>query len=165
MPPQVVWPEMDPHQGPGLFDHDPGGGIGDGENSLASFSASGLEVILQPIGQLLGDEDDLRLLATFWVPDYEFLVLHIPASKLENLAYPHTTPGHEFQHEAVSYFGGPEDDLVDGLFFLDLPMHQLPRPKEFLQHRGVTGILELSVQIIADEVEEGLEIGVTSMLG
>jgi len=25
--------------------------------------------------------------------------------------------------------------------------------------------LELSVQIIADEVEEGLEIGVTSMLG
>jgi len=44
-------------------------------------------------------------------------------------------------------------------------MHQLPRPKEFLQHRGVTGILELSVQIIADEVEESLEIGVTSMLG
>ena len=57
MPPQVVWPEMDPHQGAGLFDHDPGGGIGDGENSLASFSASGLEVILQPVGQLLGDED------------------------------------------------------------------------------------------------------------
>ena len=44
-------------------------------------------------------------------------------------------------------------------------MHQLPQPKEFLQHRGITGILELSVQIIADEVEEGLEIGVTSMLG
>ena len=83
MAPQVMWPEMDPHQGAGLFDHDPGGGIGDGENSLASFSASGLEVILQPIGQLLGDEDDLRLLATFGVPDYEFLVLHIPASKLD----------------------------------------------------------------------------------
>jgi len=74
-------------------------------------------------------------------------------------------PGPEFQHEAVSYRGGPEDDLVDGLLFLDLPMHQLPRPKEFLQHRGVTGILELSVQITADEVEESLEIGVTSMLG
>ena len=44
-------------------------------------------------------------------------------------------------------------------------MGQLPRPKEFLQHRGVTGILELSVQIIAGEVEESLEIGVTSMLG
>ena len=165
MAPQVVWSEMDPHQGAGLFDHDPGGGIGDGENSQTSFSASGLEVILQPIGQLLGDEDDLCLLATFGVSDYEFLVLHIPASKFENLANPHATPGHEFQHEAVPYFGGPEDDLVDGLLFLDLPMHQLPRPKEFLQHRGVTGILELSVQIIADEVEEGLEISVTSMLG
>ena len=93
-----------PHQGSGLFNHDPGGGIGDGENSLTSFSASGLEVILQPIGQLLGDEDNLRLLATFGVPDYEFLVLHIPASKFENLAYPHATPGHEFQHEAVSCF-------------------------------------------------------------
>ena len=103
--------------------------------------------------------------ATFGVSDYEFLVLHIPASKLENLAYPHATSGHEFQYEAVSYFGGPEDDLVDGLLFLDLPMHQLPRPKEFLQHRGVTGILELSVQIIADEVEEGLEIGVSGVLG
>jgi len=44
-------------------------------------------------------------------------------------------------------------------------MHQFPRPKEFLQHRGVTGILELSIQIIADEVEEGLEIGVSGVLG
>ena len=145
MPPQVVWSEMDPYQGAGLFDHYPGGGIGDRENSLASFSASGLEVILQPVGQLLGDEDDLCLLATFGVSDYEFLVLHIPASKLENLANPHTTPSHEFQHEAVSRLGGPEDNLVYGLLFLDLPMDQLPRPKEFLQHRGVTGILELSV--------------------
>ena len=95
----------------------------------------------------------------------ELLIIHIHCSKLQDLAHPHATPGHEFQHEAVSYFGGPEDDLVDGLLFLDLPMHQLPRPKEFLQHRGVTGILELSVQIIADEVEESLEIGVASMLG
>jgi len=42
---------------------------------------------------------------------------------------------------------------------------QLSRPKEFFQHRGVTGILELSVQIIADEVKEGLEIGVAGVLG
>ena len=69
------------------------------------------------------------------------------------------------QHEAVSYFDGPEDDLVDCLFFLDLPMNQLPRPKDFLQHRRVTGVLELSVQIIADEIEEGLEIGVSGVLG
>jgi hypothetical protein len=69
------------------------------------------------------------------------------------------------RNEAVSYGGGPEDGPVDGLLFLDLPMHQLPGPQELLQHRGVTGILELSVQIIADEVEDGLELGVTSMLG
>ena len=46
MPPQVVWPEMDPHQGAGLSDHNPGRGVGDGENSLFPFYASGLEVIL-----------------------------------------------------------------------------------------------------------------------
>ncbi len=80
---------------------------------------------------LVGDEDYLRLLATFGVPDYEFLVLHIPASKLENLAYPHATPGHEFQHEAVSYFRGPEDDLVDGLLFLDLQCTSFPGRKSF----------------------------------
>ena len=44
-------------------------------------------------------------------------------------------------------------------------MNQLPRPKEFLQHWRVTGVLELSVQIIADEIEEGLEIGVSGVLG
>src|SRR5208337_1315614 len=111
---------MDTHQGAGLPYHDPGRGIRDWKNPFVAFYPSGLEVILQPIGQLLRDEDDLRLLATLWVPDYEFLVLHIPASKLKNLAYPHATPGHEFQHEAISYFGGPENDLIDGLLFLDL---------------------------------------------
>ena len=49
------------------------------------------------------------------------------------------------------------------VFFLDLPMDQFPRPKEFLQHRRVTGVLELSVQIIVDEIEEGLEIGVAGV--
>jgi len=165
MSPQVVWPEMDPHQGAGLFDHYPGGGIGDGENSLASFSASGLEVILQPVGQLLGDEDHFSAFSTLGILDVELLIIHIHGGELQDLANPHATPSHEFQHEAVSRLDGPEDNLVDGLLFLDLPMLQLPRPKKFLQHRGVTGVLELSVQIIADEVEEGLEIGVTSMLG
>ena len=40
-----------------------------------------------------------------------------------------------------------------------------PGRKKLLQHRRVTGVLELSVQIIADEIEEGLEIGVSSVLG
>jgi hypothetical protein len=53
-------------------------------------------------------------------------------SRVEHLAYPHATPGHEFQHEGVSRLGGPEDDLDDGFFFVDLPIQKLPRPKGFL---------------------------------
>ena len=52
MAPQVVGPEMDPHQGTCLSDHDPGRGISDGEYSLTLFSAVVPEVILQPVGQL-----------------------------------------------------------------------------------------------------------------
>ena len=33
------------------------------------------------------------------------------------------------------------------------------------RHGGIAGILELSVQIVADEVKEGLEIGVAGVLG
>ena len=93
------------------------------------------------------------------------MIVDIHGKELQDFADPHAAPCHEFQHEAVSHLGGPEDDLVDGLFFLDLPMHQLPRRKEFLQHRGVTGILELSVQIVSDEVKEGLKISLAGVLG
>jgi len=48
---------------------------------------------------------------------------------------------------------------------MDLPARQFPRPKEFLQHRRIAGIWELRVQIVADEVEEGLEVGITGVLG
>ena len=58
-----------------------------------------------------------------------------------------------------------EDDLVDYFFFMNLPRSQLSRSEKLLQHRGITGILELSIQVAADEVKEGLEIGVAGMLG
>jgi len=48
---------------------------------------------------------------------------------------------------------------------MDLPTRQFPRPKEFLQHGYVTRILELGIQVIADEVEEGLEVGIAGVLG
>jgi hypothetical protein len=69
------------------------------------------------------------------------------------------------KHEAVAQLGGPEDDLVNYVFFVDLPLGQLSRPKELFQHRGVTGILKLVLQVVADKVEEGLEIGVAGVLG
>jgi hypothetical protein len=44
-------------------------------------------------------------------------------------------------------------------------MRQLPRPKEFLEHRCIAGIWELSIQVITDEVEEGFEVRIAAVFG
>jgi hypothetical protein len=38
-------------------------------------------------------------------------------------------------------------------------------PKQFLQHGGVAGIGKLKIQVIADEVEKGFEVGIAGVLG
>jgi hypothetical protein len=75
------------------------------------------------------------------------------------------TPGHEFKHQTIPYLGSAEDDLVNGLFLMDLPTPQFFRPKEFLQHGRVARIWKLGIQVIADEVEEGFEVGIAGVLG
>ena len=44
-------------------------------------------------------------------------------------------------------------------------MELIFRPEKLLQHGDVTGILKLRVKVDADEVKEGLEIGVAGVLG
>ena len=61
--------------------------------------------------------------------------------------------------------GTPKDDLIDDFFFVDSPWGQLSRSEEFFQHGSVTRVWELIIQVVADEVKEGLEIGVTGMPG
>jgi len=82
-----------------------------------------------------------------------------------DLAHSHTASGHELQHQAVPYFGGAEDDLVNGLFLMDLPTSQIFRPKEFLQHGRIARIGELEIEVIADEVEERFEVGIAGVFG
>ena len=145
MPPQVVGPKMDPHQGAGFFDHNPSSGIGDGEYPLIPWGASGFDIIFQPVGQLLGDEYYLSAFSAFGVPDGQLLVIHIQGGKLQDLAHPHATSGHKLQHEAVSHLWGPEDDLVNNILFMNLPLSQLSWSEKLLQHGVITKILELSI--------------------
>ena len=165
MPSQVVWPEMDSYQVASLFDYDPNGGISEGKDPLVSGNPSVFEEILQPVSQLLGDEHYFRDLSAFGIPDGEFLIIHIHSGKLQYLAHSHTSPGHELQHEAVSHLGSSEDDLVNHFFFVDLPWSQLSGSEKLPQHGGIAGVLELLVQVVSDEVKEGLEIRVTGVLG
>ncbi len=93
------------------------------------------------------------------------LIIDIGVVQVQDFTHPHTTASHEFQHQTISYFGGAENDLVDGFFLMDLPTRQFPRPKEFLQHRRVARIWQLWVKVIADEVEESFEVGIAGVFG
>jgi hypothetical protein len=51
------------------------------------------------------------------------------------------------------------------LFSYDRPLRQLLWTEELFQHRRVAGIVELSSQIVADEIKEGFEDCIPGMLG
>ncbi len=57
------------------------------------------------------------------------------------------------------------NDLVNGLLFMDLSLCQLSRSEKLLQHGGTARVWELIIQVGPDEIEKGLEIGVTGVLG
>jgi len=44
-------------------------------------------------------------------------------------------------------------------------MVRLSRPIQFPEHRRITGILKGRVEIGLDEIEEGFQMGIPSMLG
>jgi hypothetical protein len=56
------------------------------------------------------------------------LIIHIHGGELQDLAHPHAPTSHEFQDESISRLGCPEDDLVNGFLFRDLPL-----PAKFLE--------------------------------
>jgi len=78
---------------------------------------------------------------------------------------PHTAPGHQFQHEPIPGLGGPENDLVHGLPFDDIPFRGHALPVELADHGRITWIYKAVVQIVADEIEEGTNVGITDAFG
>jgi hypothetical protein len=117
------------------------------------------------LAAVFGDEDRFRALTALGISDGEFLVVDIDGKELYDFTYPHASPGHQFQHQTVSYFSCPEDNLVDGLFLMDLPASEFHRPKKFPQHRSVTWVWEQGIQVITDEVEKGFEVEIAGVLG
>jgi hypothetical protein len=114
---------------------------------------------------LTRNEHDLSVLATLWALDGKLSVVYIFRGELQDFAYPHPSTGRQFQDEPIPDLCCSEDDLIDRLLFDSVPMDRFAEPVESLQHRGITGVLNGGIEIGLDEIEEGLEVGIASVLG
>ena len=75
------------------------------------------------------------LSAAFRLLQRQLSVLEVIGCELEHLPDPHTPSGHQFQDQPVSDFARPEDDLVNGVLFNDVPVGGNLRAEQFAQHR------------------------------
>ncbi len=48
---------------------------------------------------------------------------------------------------------------------MDLPASKFHWSKQLLQYGSVAGICKLGIQVVADEVEKGFEVGIAGALG
>ncbi len=55
--------------------------------------------------------------------------------------------------------------FIDGLFFDNVPVDGFARPVDLPQHWDIARVLYGRIEIGPDEIEEGLEVGVTTVVG
>ena len=113
MPAQVVWPQPDVHDFAGLLHDDSGSPIGDGNDPLVGADPLFPNVLLQPIADLVREEDHLGPLTALGLLGEGLPVVDIVRGQLQDFPDAHATAGHEYQHEPVTLVGRAEDDLVD----------------------------------------------------
>ncbi len=78
-------------------------------------------VFLEAVRNLLRNEDGLPFPATFGSSKGEFPILNIVGSQFQDLADPHSAPGHQLKDQPVSGFSGSEDDFIHHFLFRFLP--------------------------------------------
>ena len=150
---------MNPDQLTGVFNNDPGGSICYRKNPILGLDPVVADIFLEPICNFLGQKGDLRLFSAFWIPDDSLPVFDILGCEFENLADTHAAPCHKFEHQAVSWTPGPEDDLIDDVFFNNFELGWLPCPEKLSEGRIITWILEIRIDRIFDEIEKGSQEG------
>lgn len=156
---------MNPNHLPGLLDHQPRSPVGDGKDPLMGFKPLYTDILLETICHLLRDEYNLLLLATLGLLDGNLPVSDITMVKAQDFPYPHSTSGHELQHQTIPGAAGPEDDLIHNLFLYDLTLNWFRDLEDLSQDGSVTRILECRVKGSSDEIEEGPKEGVTELSG
>jgi len=99
--------------------------------------------------------------SAFGLLNDQFAILEIPQSELQHFSDPHTASCHQFQYEPITGFGGSENDIVHSLLFDDFPFRSHALPVKLADHRRVAWIYKVEIQIVADEIEEGTNVGIT----
>ena len=145
---------MNSDQIAGLFDNNPGGGIGYRKNLILRFDPIVLDLFLEPVRDFLRQKGNLRLFSAFWIPNDSLPVFDIFGCEFENLAHPHTRTGHEFENEMIPGIGRPEDDLIDYVFFNNFKLGWLPCPEKLSEGGIIARILEIGLNRNLDIIEK-----------
>ena len=164
MPPQVMGPELDPGNFSCLFDDHPCCGIRDRKDPIVGLNCLVLHIRPKSVYHLSRDEYHLRILSALWALDGELLIVHVIGGQFQDFSDSHAASGHEFQDQSVSELRRSENDLIHGLLFDNIPQDGLAGPVDLPEHRGITRVLNGSIEVGPDEVEESLEVGITAML-
>jgi hypothetical protein len=151
--------QMNSDQIAGLLDNNPGSSVGYRKNPILGFDAIVTDIILEPVRHFLRQEGNLRLFSTFWIPNDSLPVFDILGCEFENLADPHARTGHEFEHKTIPGIGRSEDDLIDYVFFNNFKLGWFPCPEKLPERGIITGILEIGINRIFDEIEKGGQEG------
>lgn len=156
---------------PGLLQHlllgrhagapaaDDGPGLGLTESSL-HYCPSGAEQRLKP-GRLPPGQPR----AALGRPKPQLLAVNVGLGQLEDFPNAHAGSGHKFQHEAIAVALGLEDHLFHDVLPQDVPCPVHRRSELALERLGVAGVLDGVIEVVADEVEEGVYKGEASLLG
>ena len=142
-----------------LLDDEPGRSVANRKDPVIGLQFFFPDVFLEPVPDLLRDEDNLFLLAAFRMSQDQLLLLYVSGSQLQGFAYADASPRHEFQEDPVTGVRFLEDDFVHCFLFQDLPGSVLRGTENLPDHWEVAGVFKARLAGIADECEEGAEVG------
>ncbi len=115
------------------------------ENTLMGLNIFLPDIILKPVCKPLWNEDKFLFPAAFGIFEGQSAFINIRRRQLEHLSDPHPAPCHQLEHQAVSWFGCPENNFVNRFFFDDVPIIRRLCPEKLLQHWRVTRIPKILI--------------------
>ena len=122
-------------------------------------------IIAERVSHFLRDEHDFMFFSAFGFSKDQLSILNVIQSELQNLTDPHPPTGHKFKQQSIANFGGPKNDLINGIFFDDFPSGYHPFPIQFSDHGRVTGISYTGIDVIAEKIEKGRQVGIADSFG